>query len=200
MVLVIGQFKLGNPWRSPSEILNLIIGHLHRYPRMEEKDVYLLLFQGTMGPKRLIYDDPMFDEHLHEEFSQTSLNETIPLWENLRPDGEIVRLNLAPFKARGGDVGSLSTLCLWTHSSFNGNLDDLKESWDTFKRLCQYGRLRKFDLEKLAKLDEWLVRHNYPPAQHSDAYREAYLSAYRLIRREFLHLITPGKSEISQKS
>jgi hypothetical protein len=193
MVLVIGQFKLGDPWRSPSEILNLIISHLHRYPLMEEKDVYVLLFQGTIGPKRLIYDDPKFEEHLNEEFELTNPDETIPLWENLRPDGEIVRFNLAPYKARGGDAGTLSTICLWTHSSFKGSLDDLKESWDTFKRLCQDGRLRKFDLEKLAKLDEWMVRQNYPPAQHSDAYSKAYRPAYRLVRREFLPLISPGK-------
>jgi hypothetical protein len=193
MVLVIGQLKLGNPWRSPSEMMNLIIGHLHRYPLMEVKDVYILLFQGAMGPKRLNYDDPRFEEQLKEEFSQISPDETIPLWENLRPDGEIVRLNLAPYNARGGDAGTLSTICLWTNSSFKGSLEDLKESWDTFKRLCRDGRLRKFDLERLAKLDEWLIRHNYPPVQHSDAYREAYHPAYRLIRREFLPLITPGK-------
>jgi hypothetical protein len=193
MVLVIGQFKLGNPWRSPTEMLNLIIGHLHRYPVMEVKDVYLLLFQGTMGPKRMIYDDSRFEDQLREEFSQVSTDETIPLWENLRPDGEIVRLNLAPYKARGGDAGTLSTLCLWTLSSFKGSLDDLKESWDTFKRLCRDGRLRKFDLEKLVKLDEWAVRHNYLPAQHSEAYITAYHPAYRLIRREFLPLVTPGK-------
>lgn len=193
MSLVIGHFKLGSPWRSPSEMLNLIIGHLHRYPLMEVKDVYILLFQGTMGPKRLIYDDPRFEEHLDEEFKLISPDESIPLWENLRPDGEIVRLNLAPYKARGGDIGTLSTICLWTHSSFKDSLDDLKESWDTLKRLCRDGRLRKFDLEKLAKLDEWAIRHNFPPLQHSEAYSEAYHPAYRLVRREFLPLITSGK-------
>jgi len=193
MVLVIGQFKLGNPWRSPSEILNLIIGHLHRYPLMEVKDVYLLLFQGTMGPKKLIYDDSRFEDQLGDEFARVSPDETIPLWENLRPDGEIVRINLAPYKARGGDPDTLSTICLWTLSSFKGSLEDLKESWDTFKRLCRDGRLRKFELEKLATLDEWVVRHNFPPAQHTEEYTAAYHPAYRLVRREFLPLVTTGK-------
>ena len=115
------------------------------------------------------------------------------MWENLRPDGEIVRLNFAPYKARGGDAASISTICMWSVSSFKGSQDDLRESWGTFKRLCQDGRLRKFNLEKLIKFDEWLVHHSYPPVQHSDAYREAYHPAYRLVRREFLNLIAQGK-------
>ena len=188
MAFVIGQFKLGNLWRSSTEILNLIVGHLHRYPLMEAKDVYLLLYQGTMGPVRLDYAGPDFEKQLEDEFSQVDAAESIPLWENLRPDGEIVRFNLAPYKARGGDPGTLSTLCLWTLSSFKGNPDDLKESWKTFTRLCQDGRLRKFGSDEVSRLDEWLNKHNYPPQNHSDAYRAAYRPAYRLVRREFLNI------------
>lgn len=190
MVLVIGQIKLGNLWRSQTEILNLLAGHIHRYPKMEVNDAYKLLYQGTMGIEHVMIDAVSFESRLREEFDLTQASEKIPLWENLRPDGEIVRLNLAPYKFRGGDAGGLSTLCLWTASSFKGNLDNLKESWETFSKLCQDGRLRKFDAEKLTQLDEWLIRHDFPPVHHSDSYREAYLPAYRVIRREFLNLVS----------
>lgn len=193
MAFVIGRFKLGNSWRSPSEILNLIVGHLHRYPLMEAKDVYLLLFQGTMGPVRMDYGGLDFETRLFEEFTLAKADESIPLWENLRPDGEIVRFNLAPYKGRGGDPGTLSTLCLWTLSSFKGNLDDLKESWKAFTRLCQDGRLSKFKPDEVTRLDEYLNKHNFPAQNHSDAYRAAYHPAYRLLRREFLNLAGPSK-------
>lgn len=193
MALVIGRFKLGNPWRSPSEILNLIVSHLHRYPLMDVRDVYVLLYQGAMGPVRLDYGGLDFDKGLLEEFSLAEADESIPLWEDLRPDGKIVRLNLAPYKARSGDPGTLTTLCLWTFSSFKGNLDDLKASWRTFTHLCHEGRLNNFKPGEMSTLDEWLSKHNFPPQNHSDTYRSAYHPAYRLVRREFLTLAGSNK-------
>ncbi len=195
MALVIGQFKLGNLWRSQSEILNLIISHLHRYPEMRVKDAYKLLYQGTMGPEHENQSASDFDIRLREEYDRTTPDENLPLWENLRPDGEIVRVNFAPYKMRGGDARSIATLCLWTQSSFKGSTEDLKESWETFKRLCQDGRLRKFNPKQMTELDEWLVRHEYPPVPHSDVYIKSYKPAYRLIRREFLNLLSVERSE-----
>ena len=194
MALVIGQFKLGNLWRSPTEILNLVISHLHRYQNMEVNDVYKLLYQGTMGPEKLINSQPDFENQLKEEFSQSLAEENIPLWENLRPDGEIVRVNFAPYKSKGGDAATLTTLCLWTASSFKGNLEDLKDSWETFKKLCHDGRLRKFDMKRLTELDDWLIRDNFPPVEHTEIYIASYKPAYRLIRREFLNLLASEKS------
>ena len=193
MALVIGQIKLGNLWRSQTEILNLVVSHIHRYPELEVRDVYKLLYQGAMGQEHLMNDAPRFEQRLTEEFESVSGNDNAPLWENLRPDGEIVRLNLAPYKIRNGNPGTLYTLCLWTASSFKGNSEDLKMSWETFNKLCNEGRLRKFDPEELSKLNEWLERHDYPPIHHSDRYRQAYQPAYRLIRREFLNLATIEK-------
>jgi hypothetical protein len=185
----IGKVTIGNLWKSQTELFNLVISHLNRYPYMEVQDVYTLIYQGAMGAGYYSADVDGFEERLIKEFEETKEDEKKPLWETIRPDGELVRVHMSALKARGGQPQALSTLCLWTASIFQGDEQDLMDGWTTFWHVCRGNRLSKFPEVEIAEFDEWIKKNKYPSTHHSVVFRKAYDSHYRLVRREFLNIL-----------
>jgi len=185
----IGNVTIGNLWKSQTDLFNLLISHLNRYPAMEVQDVYTLIHQGAMGAGHLSGDTVGFNERLIKEFEETEADEKQALWETIRPDGELVRVHIAALKARGGQPESLSTLCLWTASIFKEAKEDLMDGWDTFQHLCRDNRLRKFPENEISEFTEWAEKNKYPSTRHSAAFRDAYHPHYRLVMREFLNIL-----------
>ena len=189
MAINIGKVTIGNLWKSQTELFNLVISHLNRYPDMEVQDVYTLIYQGAMGAAYYSADAGGFEERLVKEFEETEEDEKKPLWETIRPDGELVRVHMSALKARGGQPQALSTLCLWTASIFQGDKQDLLDGWDTFWRVCRDNRLSKFPEVEIFEFDEWIKKNKYPSIYHSAVFRNAYNPHYRLVRREFLNIL-----------
>lgn len=190
MAINIGSVTIGNLWKSQTELFNLVISHMSRYPVMEVQDVYTLIYQGAMGAAHLSTDASGFEELLIKEFEEANADEKQALWETIRPDGELVRVHIAALKARGGQPQALSTLCMWTASIFKGDKVDLMDGWDTFQHLCRYNRLRKFPEVEISQFTKWAQKNKYPSTRHSTAFRDAYHPHYRLVRREFLNILT----------
>jgi len=189
MAINIGSVTIGNLWKSHTELFNLVISHLNRYPAMEVQDVYTLIYQGSMGADKYLADADGFEERLIKEFEETKADEKQALWETIRPDGELVRVHIAALKARGGQPQALSTLCLWTASIFGGDTQDLMDGWDTFQHLCRDNRLRKFPENEISEFTEWVRKNKYPSTRHSAVFRDMYHPHYRLVRREFLNIL-----------
>ena len=189
MAINIGKVTFGNLWKSHTEVFNLLARHLNRYPEMEAQDVYTLIYQGAMGPSYFSGDGDVFDERLMQEFAQVEGDEGQPLWESVRPDGDLVRVPIAGLKGRGGSPQQLITLSLWTMSVFKGDLNDLVNGWDTFRQICAEQRLRQFDAEDVETINTWAVENHYPSVRHSRAVRAAYDPHYRLVKREFLQAL-----------
>jgi len=185
----IGNVTIGNLWKSQTELFNLVISHMNRYPAMEVQDVYTLIYQGAMGAVHLSAGAGGFEERLIKEFKEAKADEKQALWETIRPDGELVRVHIGALKARGGQPQALSTLCLWTASIFEGDKVDLMDGWETFQHLCRDNRLRKFPGKEISEFTKWAQKNKYPSARHSAAFREAYDPHYRLVRREFLNIL-----------
>jgi len=189
MAINIGNVTIGNLWRSGTEVLNLLAGHFNRYPKMAVQDVYALIFQGSMGAAYFNAGDEVFEDQLLNEYATVEANDGIPMWETIRPDGELVRLHLAALKAKGGDAQKLSTLCIWTATVFKGDKQDLKDGWATFERLVAEKVMGKYARDSVAGLTRWLEANNFPPARHTNEFREAYNPHYRLLKREFLQFL-----------
>jgi hypothetical protein len=154
----IGSVTIGNLWKSQTELFNLVISHMNRYPAMEVQDVYTLIYQGAMGAEHFSVDAGGFEERLAKEFEEAKADEKQALWETIRPDGELVRVHIAALKVRGGKPQALSTLCLWTASIFEGGKEDLINGWDTFKYLCDGNRLRKFPEVEISEFTSMILR------------------------------------------
>jgi len=171
---------------STAILTRLIDEHLARHPAMEPRDVYKLLYQGVLGLEHLVASPEDFAARLRAEYEAVFPDEAEPLWEPVHPDGALVRLNLRPFKARGGDVEQLITACLQTAERTGGTPEELRAAWATFVELCRAGQWKVFPLPEVLALFVWLEEHRYPPVHHSAGYREASKPAYRLVCSGFL--------------
>lgn len=165
------------------DLVRLIDGHLARYPAMEPADVYKLLYQGVLGPEHLVASPEAFAASLRAEYGAQPLDEAEPLWEPVRPDGTLGRVNLRPFKAGGGDVERLIAACLETAGRAWGTPAELRAAWAAFVEICRAGRWAAFSLAGVLALSDRLAAEGYPPIHHSTAYRQAYRPAYRLLAR-----------------
>lgn len=168
-------------WRSREALTTLIQGHLVRYPATEPRDIYKLLYQGVLGPEHLIDSQDEFAARLREELDSIQPDDNEALWEPLRPDGLLGRLNLRPFKARGGDPNRLLEACLRTAFMRWGTPEDLKRAWDTFAILARQGTWPAIPLGRVDVLTRYLILHGYPPMHHSTMYKRSYAPAYRVV-------------------
>ncbi len=157
-----------------------------RYAEMAVGDAYKLLFQGVRGPEHLIASAEDFAARLRAEYAALPAAEDAPLWEAVRPDGALGRLNLRPFKARGGTLEWLIAAVLRTAARRWGTLAELQAAWATFLALCREGRWRQFPPDEVRGFSAWLEAQGWPAVHHSAAYRQAHRPAYRLIAQSEL--------------
>jgi len=195
MAVIIGDLKLGNLWRSPAVLMKLLDSHLNRYPLMEIQDAYKLLYQAALGLERSLHVYSDFEEDLLEEWQRVTASAALPSWEDIHPHGLLVRFHLAPFKARAGQPSKLATICYWSAPLLPGNIEDLKNGWETLRRMCHEKRWGRFSAQASDEFDQWLKRYQFPPVQHSERYRREYQPAYRLVLREFLGILLSGSED-----
>ena len=168
-------------WRSREAITTLIQGHLMRYPAAEPRDIYKLIYQGVLGPEQTIDSAEEFEAQLRVDLDAIQPDDNEPLWEPLRPDGQLGRLNLRAFKARRGEPERLLEACLRTGFQRWGTPEDLKRGWDTISSLARQGVWASLAPGRVDILTRYLILHNYPPMHHSTLFNRSYAPAYRVV-------------------
>jgi hypothetical protein len=163
----------------------LIVEHRKRYPLMEARDIYKLIYQGTMGPEHLLSDTAGARTKLEQEFQSASSRDDAPLVENISTDSRICRVNLRPFRYRGGESDRLFQVFLASSDFISPRRDRLRSLWSSFVERVEDGHL-DFGKIEVERTDRWLREHDFPPLSHSDIYREAYHPAYRVCATELL--------------
>ena len=148
---------------------------------MELRDLYKLLYQGVRGPEHILSSADIFRQRLREEWEALEPASHDPLYEAIRPDGRLLRLNLRPYQAAGGLLEQLTTACLAAGDEKWGTQADLRQAWDEVLRVCRLGAWQGFSWEACQAFTLWLQAHDFPPVHHSEAYRQLYRPAYRLV-------------------
>jgi len=164
----------------------LIEDQMARHPSMDARDVYKLLYQGVMGPEHLIASAEGFTACLQEEYDLLPAGGVEPLWEAIRPDGRLGRVNLRPYKAQGRDLSWLVGACLETARRPWGTVEELRVVWAWFSEACHGGRWGQFPASEVRTFTVWLEEHGYPAVHHSAGYMEAERPAYRLLAGDLL--------------
>ena len=177
-------------WHDHEGLFRLIDQHLRWYPCMEPRDVYKLLYQGVLGPEHNIEDKTAFRERLLAGFASLEARQGERLYEPVRPDGSLVRINLRRFKLEYGDLDWLIAACLAAGRQKWGELEELKSAWDTFFGLCQEGRWPGFGPTSVSECSVWLQARGYPAEHHSPAYRSCRQPSYRLIGKTALSALS----------
>ena len=160
---------------------------------MEPRDIYKLLYQGVRGPEHLISSPTVFAERLAAEWESLDLTGGDPLWESIRPDGSLLRLNLRPYKVQGGHLDSLVATGLDTGRRIWGTQAELQLAWEGFTAACRERSWPGMALDNVDAFSSWLEANDFPPVHHSERYRSLYRPAYRLVAAEIRSLLILGK-------
>jgi hypothetical protein len=169
-----------------------ILDHLARRPRMETRDVYKLLYQSVRGPEHIVVSPQAFRERLQAEWAALEDGPDDPVWELIRPDGSLLRVNLRPYQAAGGRLDVLADACLLTAGLDWGVPADLKRKWGRLEAEWAGLEAKFSGLQDYAGFSAWLEAENYPAVHHSEVYRRLYRPAYRLVAADYLTWIYPS--------
>jgi hypothetical protein len=162
-------------------LLQLLRQHLGWYPQMQLEDVYKLIYQAVLGSEHLVSSAEQFSHYLELEFQHLQPDPHQQLFEPLRTDGSLLRLNLRPYKSRHLNSSALIHPFLMTAKLASGTRAELEATWQAFSQLCHPGKLAVFDTTGLHQFTQLLEQQGYPALHHSETYRRLYQPAYRLI-------------------
>lgn len=99
----------------------------------------------------------------------------------LRPDGAIVRLNLRPFRDRGGTREAALEAFLRSAVGFSPDKALFREAWRALGERLREAPIGRLALEDWQRLDERAAAEGYGAVHHSAAYGAAHAPAYRVL-------------------
>jgi hypothetical protein len=154
-------------------------------PDVRIEDAYKWLYQAMRGAEHAVTDEKMVREYLQHEWKTLGkplLNEL--LWEPLRTDNELGRLNLRPFRARGGRMDDVANAFIESAREFKSDEIDFRAAWNALGLQLAHEPVGKLTWPEWRRLDEAMTAKKYPAIHHSANYNKARQPAYRVLTRE----------------
>ena len=158
------------------ELRAILIAHAKRYPLMQPTDAVKLIYQNEFGGGHLIRDEEACLNYLRREYASVEKDPTAPLYEDI--GNGIVRVNLAAVKPE--DLEQLGKDFIRSAAEHTGTMDSFLRKLDVLKKLTVEG-IFSFDSQELENYLFKYRNQSYPVVSHSEAYREEYRPAYRII-------------------
>jgi hypothetical protein len=160
----------------------LLLDHYLRYPSMELDDALKLVQQATVGAEHAALDTAAADRRLREELLTMGAGPMDQVVDTLGPDGAFARVNLRPWRSRGGDPGELARAFAATIAS-PGDSTHLECALGVLRRLAAEFRVPWSVDDVEGRIAEWTTAGR-PAMHHSERYRANYLPAYRVVAVE----------------
>jgi len=165
-----------------SQLIQLIKFHQANKRNVSIQDVYKLLYQSTFGVAHILNNIANARKYLHEEIFQLTASREEPLLESISTNGEMIRINLRPFKAQLRNIDVLFEVMQISAEQTFGTLDEFLKKWDCFKNAVTDFRLN-FNIDELKLFDKKITAEFYPALHHSEKYRSANKPAYRVVKK-----------------
>lgn len=166
-------------------IVPILLNQLNRYPLMFIEDIYKLIHQAVMGPEHFISDKGRAFLRLRLEFDQIDISFSRPLWEEIDPLGQLIRLNLVPFKKRNGDLKKLFEFFYQTSVSFKAEPKNIIHYFNEIMSLSNENKIT-YNIYNLKSFFQIMKSQGFSAVHHSVKYRNTYHPAYRLIAKNLL--------------
>lgn len=157
----------------------ILIAHSHRYPKMEPTDAVKLIYQNEFGGGHLIRDEESCLDYLRREYGSVQPNRGVSLAEDI--GGGLIRVNLAALPA--GELDRLGQAFLRSARLCQGSLPSFLDKLELLRQLTGEGSFA-FSLPTLEAYLQGYAQAGYPMVSHSEAYRNAYHPAYRVVRAD----------------
>ena len=163
-------------------LLKLIEEHQSRYSHFEVQDAYKLIYQGVFGVAHILENKEAAWQYLQREFESLEASEDEPLLENISLRGDVVRINLRPFKAANASLEKLFEVMVQSAGEIQSTEEEFSKQWNEFQTLVRNETL-SFDINTLEEFDSEVRAAHFPPVHHSEGYEEANRPAYRVVKR-----------------
>lgn len=167
------------------QLLDFAMAGWRSDPAVRVEDAYKWLYQAALGGEHAIAEETGPRRWLDEEWAGLGEpREGEPLAQALRPDGSVLRINLRPFKAAGGQRERLLRAFVESARAFRGDRALFLAAWSELGRRLRAGGeaqpagLRFADWQAL---DEAARAEGYPAVHHSPSYEQAHAPAYRVV-------------------
>jgi hypothetical protein len=178
--LVLSIFVYSGYARVRGTCRNAVLTEVRKYPKLEIQDIYKLVYQAAMGNEHIMADTVLVKKFLKEELNSIEASADEPLIEYLTSDSTIARINLRPFKAQKGNPDILITLMIKTAMSIKPSVEYLRFLWQDIEDLAVEKRI-SFSKDDLHSYFQEIEQQKFPAVHHSQAVKEAYHPAYRVI-------------------
>ena len=176
----------------------LLSAHYNRFPRLQPQDVLKFLYQSTFGCGHLIASPTAAAAYIHQEMGQCT-DSSVTL-EDL--DGDFCRVHLSYAKKLGVSADTLAKLLAQSAQEPCGDEENLEMQLSVALSMAKNGEF-PFSFESLnQEVIPWR-NAGFPTRHHSEAFRDAYAPAYRVIKKEYaqwLPLLAKIEAESSKKS
>lgn len=160
---------------------NILLNHAGRYPLMEPTDAVKLIYQNEFGGGHLIRDVDSCLNYLRREYESVIQSPDALLLEDI--GNGMYRVNLNALGHAGYPIDQLGADFIRSANAHQGSLDNFLQKLEILRQLTRDGRM-PFSIEVLDAYLETYRQAGYPMVSHSNAYRNAYAPAYRIIFRE----------------
>jgi hypothetical protein len=161
----------------------LILRHVQRYVALDILDVYKLLHQGVFGAGHAVSNPRAAREWLEKECEKLTPNAAEPLLESVHPHDEIVRLNLRPYLAQGGNLKKLLDAFIRSAAQPRGDAETMAHWWNIFHSMTQAGNplANRFSERTVALIGRTRAAEKWSATQHSPPYDQTHKPAYRVL-------------------
>jgi hypothetical protein len=149
---------------------------------MEVADAYKWLFHATLGGEHALHDLRAARAWLEREWA--SIGKPLagePEVVRLNPDGSMVRVNLRPHKARGGDPEMLFAVFVASAERFRPDRRRFVAAWSLLGERLRNGPIGRLSFARWREFDRLATSKGYPATHHSASYEFAYAPAYRVV-------------------
>ncbi|HET6271824.1 MAG TPA: hypothetical protein VFG32_02465 [Bacteroidota bacterium] len=164
-------------------MITLVKHHHETKKNLHAQDVYKLLYQNSFGNEHFLADTAMVRKYLQEElFSMDTTVRGESLLERISLDGEMVRVNLRPFRALNLDPESLVQVMFRSARETMPDTLMFYRQWNEFVALVEFD-LVDFPPADVTRWNEQVAAGNIMPVHHSERYTAGNRPAYRVAHR-----------------
>lgn len=164
------------------KLLEFAIRSWEETPKMEIEDAYKWLFHATQGGDHAVLDDEGPRQWLDAEWQ--TLGQPLrrePEFVPLDPEGRLIRVNLRPYRAAGGDREMLLEVFMESAKRFKPDKQGFKAVWDLLGATLRGHRIGRIQYDDWRRLDLRSGRSGFPAIEHSKAFLRTYRPAYRVV-------------------
>jgi hypothetical protein len=161
-------------------------------PEMRIEDSYKWIYHATHGGDHAVGDSEEGPRRwMEREWSTLGRPQSgEPEVVKLDPEGRLLRINLRPYKARGGDKEMLLALFVASAKRFRPDPATFRREWTSLGERLRERPRGHLSYTEWKRLDGATRRFGYPAIHHSAEFERVARPAYRVILGELW--VSPG--------